>query len=231
MAGDKEYTIRSVLGDMTHLFRDPRGFFTYRLSPIIGAGMEIGSQRNIYGDKETLGKSIKNVLKRQPPIPLQGLFNKEQDNLWHSILDSVLQSVGISSFKYQTDAEHLAHNIYFDKLPKGALTDAQEKEILTKHHLEEEYKKEDDKSILINAVNSKEITARQMNQIIKEKNMSGLEKSIQDFSVDDIKRIYQVANKDEKKMLDPYLQKKVKGKEKEYKLKNMAKYKKDFKNE
>ena len=238
VVGKKEYTLRSVVGDMTHLVTDPRSFMFHRLAPMVSGGYEIASTRNIWGRKETLKTAVQNNLKRMPPIPLQGLFSRHQDKLIYDVLDSVTASLGISGFEYHTPAEQEARNINFDKIPEGIQKDSEETRYLDRHNLEGEYKKEHDKTVLSNAVNEGKITRSDMTTIIKETNMGDLEKAVQKFTVDEIQRVYDKGNKEEKKILEPYVEKKIQNSKKfnpaqnaKMKREQQEKYKRDFKNE
>jgi hypothetical protein len=238
VVGKKEYTLRSVVGDMTHLVTDPRSFMFHRLAPMVSGGYEIASTRNIWGRKETLKTAVQNNLKRMPPIPLQGLFSRHQDKLIYDVLDSITASLGISGFEYHTPAEQEVRDINFDKIPEGIQKDSEETRYLDRHNLEGEYKKEHDKTVLSNAVNEGKITRSDMTTIIKEANMGDLEKAVQKFTVDEIQRVYDKGNKEEKKILEPYVEKKIQNSKKlnpaqktKMKREQQEKYKKDFENE
>lgn len=125
--GDFSYTPRSVMGDIGHLISDPRSFWYHRLSPMISRpALEIGTGRDISGNKMGMKDIGKDLLKSWTPIPAQGFF-KRSDGVPQSvsILNSILGSIGVSSYKTKTDAERKIAEIHFNRMPLGGFDENQ----------------------------------------------------------------------------------------------------------
>lgn len=93
---DKYYTLRSVPGDLIHLVTDPRSFTYHRLNPTIARPViEALTGRDQFGRKRNISTQMADWVKSQLPIPVQGPMLKHDITL----IDSILQSMGIGSFK------------------------------------------------------------------------------------------------------------------------------------
>ena len=115
----KAYGVRSVVGDMYHLFSDARGFVYHRLNPYITRPiLEAVTGRDAYGRKRATDQQIKDMLKNIVPIPAQGLVNKETQTL----ADSLLSAVGVTSYTDRSDAEKKVIEILSDNTPKKEIT-------------------------------------------------------------------------------------------------------------
>jgi hypothetical protein len=102
--GDKTYALRSVPGDIWHLIKDPRSFIYHRLNPTITrTAIEALTARDQFGKKRTLNEQAKDFMVTHTPIPAQG-FIKSRDR---NVFDSVLNSMGLSTYKNKTKAEKL----------------------------------------------------------------------------------------------------------------------------
>jgi hypothetical protein len=102
--GGREYTPRSVVGDIAHLVKDPRNFWYYRLNPLWGRPVvELASGREEKGRKATPVEIAINTLKTWTPIPAQGLVKDTGDPAFNAIMNGLFSSVGLSNYEYQTD--------------------------------------------------------------------------------------------------------------------------------
>jgi hypothetical protein len=102
--GGREYTPRSVVGDIAHLVKDPRNFWYYRLNPLWGRPVvELASGRDEKGRKATPVEIAINTLKTWTPIPAQGLVKDTGDPAFNAIMNGLFSSVGLSNYEYQTD--------------------------------------------------------------------------------------------------------------------------------
>jgi Large polyvalent protein associated domain 22 len=94
--GDKYYTLRSIPGDLIHLVTDPRSFTYHRLNPTVARPIiEALTGRDQFGRKRDISTQMADWVKSQLPIPIQGPMMKHDITL----VDSILQSMGIGSFK------------------------------------------------------------------------------------------------------------------------------------
>lgn len=125
--GGREYSPRSVVGDIAHLITDPRGFWYNRINPLWGKPLyELGTGRNSQGQKETIEDGITNILKSWIPIPAQGLFKEGPEmSLLQSVTHTILSSIGVTNFITKTPAEKMIHDFNFDKMPAVVMTDEQ----------------------------------------------------------------------------------------------------------
>lgn len=108
--GDKAYSMRSVPGDMIHLFGDPRSFVYHRLNPsTLKPGVEALFQRDIYGRKRTIGEQAGDYFKGVVPIPLQHMVSEGE----RTLLQSALQVVGGTSWKNKSSLDKIMQE-YFE---------------------------------------------------------------------------------------------------------------------
>jgi hypothetical protein len=117
--GDKEYTLRSIPGDVYHLATDPRSFVNHRISPIARGVGEILTGKDEFGRKRDFDAQAIDFLKNVIPIPFQASAQKKMEKGFseQTGIDSGLSAIGITSRKYRTPAERLAHQYMLDGLP------------------------------------------------------------------------------------------------------------------
>lgn len=100
--GKTEYSLRSIPGDMIHLYNDWRGFIYHRLNPTTTKPLlEILTHRDIYGRKRTNFEQFGDYFRSVVPIPLQSFVSENE----RTLLQGVIQSFGITSYRHRTDAE------------------------------------------------------------------------------------------------------------------------------
>jgi len=98
---DREFSLRSIPGDVYHLINDPRSFVFHRLNPTITQPLiKAMLRRDDLGHYLTAEDWVKDFFLSHTPIPGQGLA-KGQKTIWESLLGSI----GVSAFKYRTDFE------------------------------------------------------------------------------------------------------------------------------
>jgi len=134
----KAYSLRSIPGDLQHLFSDPRSFVYWRLNPTVAKPVvELLSKRDVYGRERTFFQQVEDFFTQQAPIPLQGLFSGKERTLWQSLL----QSIGISSWTPRTPAEREALELSSQNLPKGPITSGEKQRIKAKSQIREMLRK------------------------------------------------------------------------------------------
>jgi hypothetical protein len=100
--GGKEYGIRTVPGDILHLVSDPRSFIYHRLNPATTKPLiEAVTGRDVWGRKKDVAGQMGDFAKGFVPLPAQGFFQKEDYDLYQSIM----QTIGITSWNAPSDAE------------------------------------------------------------------------------------------------------------------------------
>lgn len=120
---ERYYTLRSVPGDIMHLFHDPRGFSYNRLNPTLARPViEALTGKNSMGRNRGLVAQIVDWGKAHVPIPLQAL--QKDDG---TVAGAALQSLGIGSAKARTSAEEKARELLIQNhMPTGDRTPEQE---------------------------------------------------------------------------------------------------------
>jgi len=113
LIGGREYTPRSVVGDIAHLFADPRSFWYHRLNPLWGRPVaEVATGRDFYGKKVDLLDAAKDILKSWIPIPAQGIVKENAgDSFAGAVINSTLQSIGMSNYPYKSKAAKLVQEL------------------------------------------------------------------------------------------------------------------------
>lgn len=108
VADGKEYTIRSIPGDLVHFLSDPRGFAMWRLNPTtVRLPWEVLTQRDQYGRKRDLMGQVQDAISFAAPIPLQGALPTSQKTMWQSFLSAF----GVSSYKHREGALQAEYTI------------------------------------------------------------------------------------------------------------------------
>jgi hypothetical protein len=120
---DTEYSVRSEQGDIYHAIRDPRGFIYNRLNPaIVKPAIEYLTGRDRFGRKRDTLEVLQDWATGAVPIAGQGYFTKDDYNLYQS----VLQSIGISSWDAELDAEKMIKEL---KQEQAEMTKKQKEEL------------------------------------------------------------------------------------------------------
>lgn len=203
----KDYTLRSVPGDLVHLFRDPRSFVYYRLNPTTARTLvEFVTGRDRFGHRRDFTEQVKDFFTSHVPIPFQGAVNKREQTL----LDSALQSLGVSSYKHRTSAGQLMSDIKRE----GTRTDLSP----------EARKKYETKQEVLNLAKTGDMEGfrTRLGELRKEGRITAVEakniekkarqeESIYTFSrlpIEDAIKVYKVADKSERQKFAPILRKK-----------------------
>lgn len=118
IVGKTEYSLRSIPGDFIHLVSDPRSFVYHRLNPTIMKPLiEFVTSRDVFGRKRNWEEQIGDFFRGHVPIPAQGLVSKGE----RTLLQSALQSIGVSSWEHKTDTDKIMRDYYVEqaRLNKG----------------------------------------------------------------------------------------------------------------
>jgi hypothetical protein len=212
---NKEYMLRTVPGDLVHLVTDPRSFIYNRLNPVTTRTIIEGlTSRDKFGKKKSAIDQVGEFIATQFPIPLQGMIPKIRSEIDgmpvskkdRNIVESVINSFGVATKRYRTDAEQLiAKNV-------PIIEDPNENRQAKKLHraFVENYR--DTGKILPEVIEAKAkhiIDQRQIGLWTKEARkpeISNLYKHINDLGV--LQQIYDVATPEEQKVLRPTLNQK-----------------------
>jgi hypothetical protein len=130
----KEYALRSIPGDLQHLFTDPRSFVYWRLNPATAKPLvEALTGRDAFGRERTFFQQVEDYFTGSFPIPLQGLFGGRERTVWQSLLSSM----GASSWKSRSAAEKLAGELSYSNMPKGVVTDEHKERMSVKSKIKQ----------------------------------------------------------------------------------------------
>jgi hypothetical protein len=190
----KEYSLRSEQGDIYHLVSDPRSFVYFRLSPALAKpAIEAITGRDNWGRLKDAPSQIKDWATAAVPIAGQGFFNKQDYGLYQS----VLQSIGVSSWNARTEAEKLVIDIESEK-SKEVLPAATQKRMQVRGQLGDAFQKTGDFEPVRKAVEQGQITPNDVKSILQRSVKGDVLRGVTGFSVPDALRVWDKANDKEK---------------------------------
>ena len=97
--GGREYSIRSIQGDVQHLFNDPRSFVYHRMNPTtVRTAIEYLTSRDAFGRYRDIEDQSGDFIKAHIPIPIQGTIKSSDKKIWQSMLNST----GVTSYEAKT---------------------------------------------------------------------------------------------------------------------------------
>lgn len=210
LIGDREYSLRSVPGDLIHLVTDPRSFVYHRLNPTVARPfIEAVTGRDVFGRKRDITEQAQDFFVSHVPIPIQGKFNKSEQ----SLMVTALQSIGVSSWQHRTDAEKAMMDWHM-QWARLNVTDPKKKEAMKyeRQALEHFDKGEDDKAnkLLDKAVAKGVMPESKAEAVGKKADIPKLIRSYKSITdIDEQVKIFKMANEDEKALFEPILQKRL----------------------
>lgn len=205
--GDKEYMLRSVPGDLSHLVQNPRSFIYHRLNPTVTRTLvEALTGRNELGQQRYINEQFKDFFTTHIPIPLQFVKGDVQKD----ILDSAFTSMGLTTYQYKTDLQRDITKFIAEHAPKDARTLTELGRLANKKNIKTalELKKPEAMQMLEDAVAAGEISqwdkAKMLRDARKNPTILGFSKIPFDDAVD----MFDDGTPEEQKMLLPYMPKK-----------------------
>ena len=207
VVGDKEYMLRSVPGDLSHLIQNPRSFIYHRLNPTVTRTLvEALTGRNELGQQRYINEQFKDFFTTHIPIPLQFVKGDVQKD----ILDSAFTSMGLTTYQYKTDLQRDITKFIAEHAPKDARTLTELGRLANKKNIKTalELKKPEAMQMLEDAVAAGEISqwdkAKMLRDARKNPTILGFSKIPFDDAVD----MFDDGTPEEQKMLLPYMPKK-----------------------
>jgi hypothetical protein len=203
---DKEYSLKSWVGDFYHMFSDPRSFVYHRLNPLIRTPLTYAfTGRDQFGNVKSFADTAKDYLKGFSPIIGQGFFQKKDFTIWQSIM----QTLGISSWNYSSDAEHKEREIQQMKSPKVPIPEEtkerREKKSELTTNLVKELKagksREEAMKPINDAVKAGEITRKDAESIKKTAKEGRLAEGLTDMTFPEAYEVWKKADDDEKSQI------------------------------
>lgn len=208
--GKKVYTVRTLPGDILHAGEDPRGFLFNRTNPLLTrTAMEGFTGRDQLGRERTMRQQLGDLARQVVPISAQGIpgVNNRTDESWWQ---SLSRSLGVTAATNRTPAEKLAMQFGSERVPGGAVSDAQEAQRaqrramvngLRSGHLTAES--------LADAVDKGAISRDEALAVARESAMSPLAWSASGLTLDQGLQVWNAASDAEKQELYPILSKKA----------------------
>lgn len=98
--GEREYALRSIPGDIEHLFKDPRSFAFFRVNPVfVKPFMEAIVGRDQFGRYRDSSQQLMDYISGFAPIPTQTKRGE-----WNA-MESIMKSTGINVYRSRTSFE------------------------------------------------------------------------------------------------------------------------------
>jgi len=216
VVGKKEYALRTVPGDIAHLFQHPRSFVYWRLNPGgVRPMVEWATGKDALGQTRTPKLEVMDFIKSGVPIPIQGFMKNPNDTFAESLITSSLQSLGINSYADKSSAEKIAAEAAGRNIPREKQTPESRARARLIRGLRDDIEEQPTgvPESLKKAVVDGKITATKAVSLLEERGMTQLERSFSRLRVpsqiDDIERIYKAATDEEKEIIKPIMRKKV----------------------
>lgn len=205
--GGREFTLRSVPGDMYHLFRDPRSFVYHRLNPtIMRTFIEAVTGRDYLGRKRDFVDEVKDFITTHAPIPLQSQVDKAfgigvDRKLW----ESAMNSIGMTSWEYKSAAEQKARKLIQNRGPFVYSERSRKVNNMLRKIDREELTMDD----IQKALSDGEITKFDYKKILKEHKKPMIRRAIQHLGAEDLIDIWDSMTDEEKRLTKRDIRKKI----------------------
>jgi len=198
---DKEYSLRSWVGDFYHLLKDQRSFIYYRLNPAYTRPIQWAlTGRDEFGRVRDFQSMAADTLKRWLPIPVQGIFTKRDFNIWQSML----QACGISSWAFRTEAQEMMREKQMAKSEGMAPGETRERRSL-RVDLTNDFAKTKNPAKIRQALADKKITVKDAQKIRTTALEGDLKSGIKGLTLPESLDIWSVSNDDEKAQIQKFV--------------------------
>ncbi len=116
VVGNRRYTLRSLPGDLAHLFQSPRSYVYHRLSPIVSTALEGMLKRDFQGRPVEWADVVKDAVLQPVPIPAVSTLERLYDGITgkpatrYTLKDQLASALGLSPglYIYDTEVKKLA---------------------------------------------------------------------------------------------------------------------------
>jgi hypothetical protein len=205
----KEYRLRTVQGDIEHLVRDPQNFAWVRLNPTTTKPLMTGLfGRDEYGRPISVKDIAQDTATGAIPISLQKRIRNPLD---FSLLDSMLQAVGVSNSKFYTKGAKEARDYVFNSIPKDKDTSTVRAQSMKIRKLEKDFAEGDlTAQQLHEKLQRGDITEKQLKRVTgPEAQQSSVEIDFKRLPIEKALEFWPNYSDDERKLLRPLLAKKA----------------------
>jgi hypothetical protein len=197
----REYTLRTIQGDIVHLLTDPRSFAYFRLNPVVvRPALEALTGRDAFGRTRDLGDQLRDLM--PVPIPFESLIDKRQRKLW----ESMLQGLGVTEYKYRSDAEQLAAKAAGRHM--GDMTPAERESARSRAQIRDELR-QGASGDLDARVKAGELTPTQAQRLRKESRETDLVRRAHYLSVPDLVAVWNAGTAEERRQLRPIISRRL----------------------
>jgi hypothetical protein len=202
--GGRDYTPRSVIGDVWHLATDPRNFAKWRLSPVYSKTIyEVVTGRNYQDIKVDPNEIAWDVIKSWTPITLQGLVRQtEDDKAFDRMLNGVLSSLSVQSYRTLTEDEKLIYDIRKGRQRLGGYTKEEKAKFATERERRRMFKE--------GKLDTSELTGKELRKLESEEDdVAKFKRLTAAFTPYEMLRVWKAMPKERRELLQEVVEKKI----------------------
>lgn len=213
---ESRVSLPTYMKDVYHYATNPVQTVLNKFSPVNDAVLQMLANKDFYGTEirnvddpvmQQVFDELKFVGKQFEPFSFSNLGK----DTGKGISSKVEPFIGITPAPYDinmTKAEKAAYELFKSNVPSGSHTKEEAQVSETRSKLKSEYFASGDQSKLKDAVKNGDITKKEMNEIIKQKGMSNLERFTEHLSVQQTMSLMNKTNEKEKEDLEKIIKKK-----------------------
>jgi hypothetical protein len=201
---EREFTLRTVPGDIMHLLDNPRNFIYHRINPTLTRpAIEALTGRDGLGRKRIFSEQLRDWILGHVPIPLQSLTDERDRKLW----ESMLQSLGVGTFQYRTEAERMAGQYVADIMPSRGLRGEEKERSLLRRRLMDRIRRgdKDARKEARAALRDKAINQNDYNLILRESRRPRIYTLVNRLPLEQALDVYEEATEKERKIIRPII--------------------------
>jgi hypothetical protein len=199
----KEYSLRTVQGDLFRALSEPGQYVKNRLSPLASIAIRAAEGRDRFGKKESLEHLAKDVARSNVPIPLQPWTKDSDDPLAKKAISTILKMVGINEAMAISDAMKVAREIRSDNAGDHERTPEQRQKWQAIREAIEQYQKSNrqDSSLAVRLMQSGKLSDYERRELKAGMQEPPLVFAVRGFKPEEVLSVYQKATEQEKKDL------------------------------
>lgn len=162
--------------------------------------------RDQYGRKQNAIEQARDLATGAAPLPFQGVISKKGGET--SPLNTVLSSAGVATSKYRTPAERLARQMMFDRMPANPGPQTTKQKLM--RDLEDGIRQGKFPTQEIGKhLNNGELGVDDAVKILESSQTPELVRNFKRLSIEDVLKVWNKANDQERKQLRPLLKQKA----------------------
>jgi hypothetical protein len=206
--GERELVLRSIPGDIEHLFKDPRSFVFYRVNPVyIKPTIEAVIGRDQFGRYRDSGQQIQDWISGFAPIPFQS--KKGEVKIW----ESFLRSTGINVYRERSTFEKTLLQLKGQRASFSQTREERHRSELVnimsdRYRLAVGSEKETINAEISNQIAAGNLFKKDRMSIIKYAKEDRVERAIKQMQIEDVLKAWGDASPEQQKKYKPSLMKK-----------------------